>query len=69
MNNQNFIQNYNLEFKLILIREESIGKTSLIFKVIKNRFEKSSNFSTYIGSYLTTQFNLFSALSNYIFKI
>jgi len=53
----------NLEFKILLVGEEGVGKTSLIRRFIENRFDENSipNLASSESGYTTTQLNLFGA--------
>ncbi len=50
-----------LEFKILLVGEVGVGKTALIQRFMKNRFDENSDFITLEGGYLSTELNLFGA--------
>jgi small GTP-binding protein len=50
-----------LEFKILLVGEEGVGKTALIQRFMKDRFDENSDFTTLEGGYLSTELNLFGA--------
>ncbi|MHA1266295.1 MAG: Rab family GTPase [Candidatus Helarchaeota archaeon] len=50
----------SLEFKIVLIGDEGVGKTSLIIRFAENRFEESANKSIG-GDFIITKLTLFGA--------
>ena len=47
-----------LKFKVLIVGEDEVGKTSLIIRFVENRFEDSSSPKT-LGDFITTKLDLF----------